>query len=336
MKNISKLIEIIKRETESKVKTDYIFLGYYTLYMYKLLLNMYNPEIKEKDFYKYFYRTLKHTDDKNSFIINNGKNEIILKNSFKLGGALDVLAGVDMILDHFKKTLTQKQYDKIKYNWESLGLIQFKKELKTNRNGLEKVIKAYDEIDHLGIEDLINIYEKLNVSDRTYNDFFTPPDISIFASKLMVQKYIDNNKNNKKEVNFCDIACGCGRLLYYGMIELKNNGIDNIRIFGNDIYEPVCVFTKSILELVNFGKVHIFQSDALTSKLPLPKMDILLGNPPFGGSYDKDKILNLSRYKKENMGMDIQFENIDLLRLKKLTPLNDIEYTAIEKNYREI
>ena len=67
MSKVQKLVETINKNSNSKVKTDYVFLGYFMLLYFKLMLEN-TTTVSQEEMYKYLYRTLQETGD--GFIIN--------------------------------------------------------------------------------------------------------------------------------------------------------------------------------------------------------------------------------------------------------------------------
>jgi len=338
MSKVQKLVETINKNSNSKVKTDYVFLGYFMLLYFKLMLEN-TTTISQEDMYKYLYRTLQETG--NGFIIDTIDGEYELQNSFKLNHIEEVINCVVFYLEYCKTLWGEEVYERTLENWNVLGFKQIQEDFINNRTGLQRIVEEFDKIDHFGIEDLIDLYEQLNMSDRRFNDFYTPEDISDSVSKITIVKNIDRYKSlqDKGElVKIYDPTCGCGRLLYSGFKELKKRGIENILVFGSDIYKPSCVFTKSIFELVNYNNNHIFEGNSLVHKFPIPQMDLVLGNPPFGPINEDDyiNILNISRYEKETFGSDISFDSSIEKKLKNITPLSDFEYENITSGYKEI
>ncbi len=269
---MKKLAEKIILNTETKDKTAICFLGYYTLFMTKTILQ--NQEnINQNDMYKYLERPLTHTKNKDTFILKDK----IIRNSFKLNNISEVLKSIDTLLNLYKNNYSKIIYNKIKKNWDDLGLDVLKEEAKTNLNGINKVVSEFDSINNFNIEKLIDLFEELNVSDKFFNDFFTPNSIT-----KMIGKFVNKIEFKNKEINIYDPSCGIGRLLYHSFVKLKEKYPNKtINIFGIDLNNRFKVFTESIFNLINYNNVYINYEDTLKAKIDLPIIDICVSNPPY-------------------------------------------------------
>lgn len=278
------LAKVIQANIHTKDKTSICFLGYIMLFTMKSLLENNESEDYSNNLYKYLERPLTHTKDKNAFVLKDK----VIKNSFKLNDIDSVLNLVETFLesyksDYFKNKLGEDFYDRVNSNWQDLGLKEIRIEANKNKAGLNKVIEAFDKVDNFNIEKLIDLFEELNVSDKYFNDFFTPNDITKLISK-MVSKDVQIEKNT---INIYDPSCGIGRLLYHSFIELKEKYPNKtINIFGIDLCNRFVVFTESIFNLINVNHTFIERGNTLTDNFNFPQMDICLSNPP----YDKKNI----------------------------------------------
>lgn len=273
------LINTIELNTNTKDKTAICFLGYYTLYNMKSILTQFENGFNDNNLYKYLERPLTHTEDKKGFIIKDKK----IRNSFKLNNIDEILYSIDNLFKFYKAQVKTDMYERIVDTWGDLGLNELRKEAKENKIGINKVIKEFDNINNFNIEMLIDLFEELNVSNKFYNDYFTPNSISKLISSMASKDF----NTNKPYINIYDPSCGIGRVLYHTFVELKEKYPNKkINIFGIDLCNRFKVFTESILSLINFDKTFIERGNTLKVNFNFPKMDICVANPP----YDKKNI----------------------------------------------
>ncbi len=268
------LMNTIELNTNTKDKTAICFLGYYTLFNMKMILLKSENNINEDNIYKYLERPLTHTGNGKCFILKDK----LIRNSFKLNDIDEVLNHINFLFNYYKKTLDKENYNRIFQNWEDLGLSELRKEAIKNKTGINKVIKEFDNINNFNIDILIDLFEKLNISNKYLSDYFTPIDISKVISSS-ISRGINMEENY---INIYDPCCGIGRLLYYSFIELKEKYPNKeINVFGIDLCNRFKVFTESIFNLINYNKTFIENGNTLTDKFDFPKMDICVANPPF-------------------------------------------------------
>lgn len=179
------LINTIELNTNTKDKTAICFLGYYTLYNMKSLLIQYENGFNEDNIYKYLERPLTHTEDKKGFILKDKK----IRNSFKLNNIDDVLNSIDYLFKCYKAQVKTDMYERIVDTWGDLGLNELRKEAKENKTGINKVIKEFDNINNFNIEMLIDLFEELNISNKFFNDYFTPNSISKFIGSYGFKRF---------------------------------------------------------------------------------------------------------------------------------------------------
>lgn len=299
---MEQLAKTIQLNTNTKDKTAICFLGYFTLYNMKSLLVQFENEINDTNFYKYLERPLTHTENKNGFIIKDK----VVRNSFKLNNIDEVLNSIDYMFKSYRVALDKESYERVVDNWEDLGLRELKKEAKENKTGINKVIEEFDNINNFNIEMLIDLFEELNVSNKFFNDYFTPTDISKMIATMASKEF-----NTKRPyINIYDPSCGIGRVLYHTFIELKEKYPNKkINIFGIDLCNRFKVFTESILSLINFNKTFIERGNTLEDKFDFPKMNICVANPP---------------YNKK--GIELEF-------MKHIKKLNCDSYIVLPKNF---
>jgi len=213
---------------------------------------------------------------------------------------------------------------KIIKNYNTLGLETLNKI--SNNPNTENFCNQIIELKDFSIEDLIDLFELLSPSDKLLNDFFTPGDLSLLISELLIQNSKEQLKD-KEIITICDPTCGVGRLLYYSFLNLKKEYPNKkIICLGNDIFSKYSVFTKSILDLVNFGNNYIFIGNGLYFD---PKSDLVIGNPPFG---NLPKHIFEEQVRVYNYCSKKPFPS----KYKHLKPLNNEEYNNIINNFKEV
>jgi len=218
----------------------------------------------------------------------------------------------------------KKYIDRTINNYNVLGL-ETLKNISNNPN-TEKFCNQILELKDFGIEDLIDLFELLSPSDKSLNDFFTPSDISKNISQILL-KGSKKQLKDKKEIKICDPTCGVGRLLYHSFLDLKKQYPNKkIICLGNDIFPKYSVFTKSILDLVNFGNNQVYIGNGLYFN---PKSDLIIGNPPFG---------NLPKHTYEEYVRVYHYCSKEPFpsKYKHLKPLNNKEYETIVNNFKVV
>lgn len=258
---MKKIIDSINNNTHSKQKTLFVFIGYFRLYLHKG--NLLRSGIEQSEIYQH----------------------INLDNQLKFNDSDTFISFVEDSLSTFKQLYGNEVSEIVRDNWNSLGYREIKEyEFKNNRNGINKVIETFDSIENLSIEDLIDTYEGLNISDKHFNDFFNPNSITKLVSEMVKTKDFDNDI-----INIYDPSIGIGRLIYHSFYSLKEKYPNKIiNIYGIDLNYSFHLFTQSIFELINYNHVHIFRGNTLKdfNKFDIPHIDLCLSNPP----YDKKKI----------------------------------------------
>lgn len=148
------------------------------------------------------------------------------------------------------------------------------------------------------IEDLIKLFEfVISPSDRKINgSVYTPSYIRDRIVKESLIKFY--NKKNINSIVFADISCGCGSFLLdiakFLHTEHKIKFVDIFKknIIGIDIQNFSINRSKLLLSYLaltfnedeNF-KFNLIHGDSLTYNFAnLPKIDIIVGNPPYVGS----------------------------------------------------
>ncbi|MBT5934695.1 N-6 DNA methylase [Sulfurimonas sp.] len=190
---------------------------------------------------------------------------------------------IDSLLNEYK-TRFPSVYEIIKNKWNTLGLEDVLYEIKHNKKGVDNMIKSLDNIENFSIENLIDLFEEINISDRYLNDFFTPKSLCISTSKMAIS---NGNYERKNFINIFDPTCGIGKLLFYSFLEFKEEfPHKTINLKGMDIHSRFSVFTESILDLININHNEIVTEDTLSSTTEFKDIDLVLSNPP----YDKKNI----------------------------------------------
>lgn len=323
---MEKLANIIKQNSNTKDKVSFVFIGYLILSEMKGILLQ--EGFSDNEMFKYLNRPLTLTKRKDSFNLTKNK---ICRNSFKMQNSNSFINLCNIRIESLELFYGKAYAIRVFNNWNELGMKTIANEIKSNKVGVDTIIQAFDSIDNLSIEDLIDLYEFLNISDRKLNDFFTPKDMSKTIAKMSLNF---KDLKNKESINICDCCCGTGRLLYYAFIELRNKYPEkDINVYGIDISKKFSIFTTSIFNLININKTDIFVGNSLLTNVPIPKIDVLLSNPPFGTISDDEhnKVLLINQYlgKKD-------FKASEKKILSKLKPLNNEEYKVIINDWEVV
>lgn len=184
---------------------------------------------------------------------------------------------IEIELNNISRIYGPQFKERCKSRWNELGLNSINKEIKYNKNGIQKIIEIIDEkFEFFSIDNLMDLYEVLNGSDRVLNEFYTPYDICNLVGEILI------NIEKKKEIKLCDPTIGMGRLLYYSFIKFKNKYPDiKINLYGMDLNSKSVVFSESIFYLIN-DNVFIEYGNCFKDMNKFPTMDVIVGNPPFG------------------------------------------------------
>jgi len=256
MKNtIETIVTYINKNTNIKDKRVYMSLLYLNRYILKdtVMRDFGNRSNELADSW------LKLLNEKCVFPLKDSKNiELFLEHKFDV---LKNVYGVKVV------NITKSKFKKI-------GLYTALADKNINQ-----FIKLLDTLE-ITIDDIFEIYTRVNMPDKNNMDFFTPMDICTGIGKIASHKDIEL----KGKISVYDGACGVGNVLYstYKELKQKNNDI-KIEIFGNDIDEMYSTFAESIFKLFNQGNSYFENKNVLLEKVFIgKKMDIVVGNPPFG------------------------------------------------------
>lgn len=318
-KEIEQLGEVIKLNTHYIEKVPFVFFGYISLYT--IQSSLLNDGISMNEMYKVLE---KNDTDKNH----------------QIPDSVTFINAVKGMFTVYKNFYGIQLGDRIENNWRKFGFNTIEEEYKENPFGLKKVIDKFNELRSFNIDDLLDLAEYLNVSNRKLNNFFTPTDLSKGVSKII--SIADHSKLATKDaINIYDPSCGIGRMLYHSYLDMREKyPHKRINIFGIDICEKFGIITSSILNLVN-KETYVVVGDTLTIDPQFPKMDIITGNPPFGeiNNTSYQNILLLREYiNRNNKSKNESYYKNTLKEIKKfkLTPLNQNQYQQILDNYKII
>lgn len=107
---------------------------------------------------------------------------------------------------------------------------------------------------------------------NTFSMFLSPYELSDLFNKLSKNITADNKK-------VCDLTCGCGDLL---------SAFNNCLLYGQDI-NPVCIkYAKMNLILLGHKDFNLYIGDTLTNNKLSEKFDVIVCNPPFNVTIDKE------------------------------------------------
>jgi hypothetical protein len=332
-KETIKLSEIISSNILNKInKTSITFLLYFKIWKEKG--GLINQNIPQEQIFSYLNNSyMKESKEKMEGYFDFIKS---IRDSSKLISIEKVVKEVDDFLDECKKYYPKTLSKRIIDNWNEFGYPVVKKEYLQNKIGIEKVVNYIDEVNDFDVIDIVDLYELLNPSGRFLNDFFTPNEVGEFMGKLMTIQQIEK-LSELKEVNLYDPAFGISRLIIHSFYKIKTQfKTKKINIYGVDINSHFVVFSSSILELINFGNNTCVCGNTLFIEPNFPKMDIIVGNPPFGkmSKYDLGKLIQIDNY---NNGNRIKNSSNSVLNINKnLKQLSKEEYESIINNYKVV
>lgn len=328
-----KLSEIINRNILNKFnKTSITFLLYFKIWKEKG--ELINKNIPQEQIFLFINNSyLKKSKEKDETYFDFIKS---VRNKSKLISIENVVKEIDYFLEECKKYYSESLSKRIINNWNEFGYLEVKKEYFQNKEGIEKVVNYIDEVNDFDVIDLVDLFELLNPSDRFLNDFFTPNEVSEFIGKLMITQQIEK-LSEKEEVNLYDPSIGVSRLIIHTFYEIKRHfRTIKINIYGVDLSSHFAVFSSSVLELINFSNNVCICGNTLFIEPNFPKMDIVVGNPPFGkmNKNDLEKLIQIDSY---NGGNRIKNSSNSILNInKKLKKLSKEEYGEIVNNYKVV
>lgn len=239
---------------------------------------------------------------KDTVIKDFGMNTTLLKDydwleilnkevAFKLMDSKNIHLFLDNKYNQIEKHHSKKLVTITKEHFSNIGMYEALKDKEINI-----FIKLLDTLE-ITLDNIFEIYTRINMPDRNKNDFFTPIDLCNGIAKISAYQNIEN----KQVISISDITCGIGNLLYTTYKEIKSKNKDIvIEIFGNDLDRSYYSFAMSIFNLFNMKNSYFDNKNAFT-EYPLfndKKMDLAVGNPPFGDMLDSDYLHILSNNEK--------------------------------------
>lgn len=309
--DMTKLIKTIKTEAYTKELTSFVFIGYFLLHALKGVLLV--KGIKEQDIYKYLE-------------VNKPTNLPEMK-------AESLLEAIDYELNYWKNT-NKSEYNRILESWNILGLKVLRKEFKKNKSGFDKILLEFLQAD-VNILSLMDLFEGVKHTSKKFKDYFTPMDLSNFASRIVLH---DRNFEKQDTIKVYDPTCGIGRLFYPAFVSLKEKYPNKtIQLLGMDLCEEYAVFTQSIFSLINLNNTHIFIGNSFfADPFSGTKMDIGLSNPPFGiKDYDIDTKMKLLKYEDKLFSRTQEHLSSALEKIYNKAPLiSKKEYLSIKNDFR--
>lgn len=164
------------------------------------------------------------------------------------------------------------------------------KENKISSKDIEYYIEQYSSTFNFDTFSLKNdvlglLYMSLisTASRKNNGIYYTPTNV--------VETMVSNLNVNKNNIKVIDPCCGTGNFL----IEILKSGIDVSGIYGRDIDMTsvfiarmnIIIFSKSVdKEIINSIVLNIKQQDSLTLIETTQKFDLVVGNPPWGSTFD--------------------------------------------------
>ncbi len=265
-------------------------------------------------------------EERTSFIFV-GYFELYIKHnlSIRVDNCKDFFFLVEDFIENLKM-FGNEYHERVLKNFNTLGYETIKKLYKKDDNEIVSIVNSIIFSD-ITIENLIDMFEVLSPSDKSLNDFFTPPDISKLLSKIL----IDGIDDKKEEIVIYDPTCGVGRLLYYTLLSIKERYPNKkVVCIGCDIFPKYSVFTQSILDLINHNNNCTYIGNSLFLSLK-DKPDLVIGNPPFGEMSEQDykKYIQFQRY------IDPKSENLFPKKYKDLPPLTEEEFKSLT-NFKRV
>ena len=199
---LNELVNIIQKETISKNKEDFTFLGILTLQFLKYVL-VKEENIDNKEVWKYLKRPVetynfndmklkKDNNDETSILnfLTECMEVIDNSNSFKIGDRFikksvklysegiekkEVMIENLLSLVYILNVHLPKNCDlHYQYKTSILGLNTIFNEIENNNQVVVKIIKKFDEIHNLDVFDLINIFTRTKSINNKLQDHFTP------------------------------------------------------------------------------------------------------------------------------------------------------------------
>lgn len=289
---LNELVNIIQKETISKNKEDFTFLGILTLQFLKYVL-VKEENIDNKEVWKYLKRPVetynfndmklkKDSNDETSILnfLTECMEVIDNSNSFKIGDRFikksvklysegiekkEVMIENLLSLVYILNVHLPKNCDlHYQYKTSILGLNTIFNEIENNNQVVVKIIKKFDEIHNLDVFDLINIFTRTKSINNKLQDHFTPFQICDGLSKLICKK--ENSSDSTKTIS--DLCCGVGNLLISSFYRQKSlNETQDVICVGQDINEKYIFFAESLMELINEGNNVFYVGSTITGYL---------------------------------------------------------------------
>ena len=289
---LNELVNIIQKETISKNKEDFTFLGILTLQFLKYVL-VKEENIDNKEVWKYLKRPVetynfndmklkKDSNDETSILnfLTECMEVIDNSNSFKIGDRFikksvklysegiekkEVMIENLLSLVYILNVHLPKNCDlHYQYKTSILGLNTIFNEIENNNQVVVKIIKKFDEIDNLDVFDLINIFTRTKSINNKLQDHFTPFQICDGLSKLICKK--ENSSGSTKTIS--DLCCGVGNLLISSFYRQKSlNETQDVICVGQDLNEKYIFFAESLMELINEGNNVFYVGSTITGYL---------------------------------------------------------------------
>ena len=190
---------------------------------------------------------------------------------------------------------------------------------KLNEEELKFILKVFAEnIDTTNKEELFKNVSSLideihSLFNPKHGQFYTNDSMSKLTSELLLSKVSKeqiNEINKQEEISLYECSIGCGNLIFSLIESMEKKGFDinKIKVYGNEIDNEMCCIAKTLLDLKGI-KNEIRKGDTLSNYFlnetgdDFKKFDFVIGNPPFGLSYNQELIINnkfFDLYKVKN------------------------------------
>lgn len=291
---LNELVNIIQKETISKNKEDFTFLGILTLQFLKYVL-VKEENIDNKDVWKYLKRPVETYNFNDMKLKKDSNNETSIlnfltecmevidnSNSFKIGDRFikksvklysegiekkEVMIENLLSLVYILNVHLPKNCDlHYQYKTSILGLNTIFNEIEINNQVVVKIIKKFDEIHNLDVFDLIDIFIRTKGVNQKLQDHFTPFKICDLLARLTCQNDVDTVDKTNKTIS--DVCCGIGNLLISSFYRQKSlNEKQDVICIGQDLNEKYIFFAESLMELINEGNNVFYVGSTITGYL---------------------------------------------------------------------
>lgn len=160
-------------------------------------------------------------------------------------------------------------------------------------------------------ENVSSLIDKIHsISNPKHAQFYTNKSMAKLTSELLLSNINIEEINKQEEISIYESSSGTGNLIFSAIDCMKEKGINisKLKVYANEYDSQVAFIFNLLLELKGI-KNEIRIGDTLTNYFlneegnDFKKFDFVIGNPPFGLTYNQNEILNHSvfdLYKDKN------------------------------------